>query len=79
MILEDIKELKETGLYSRLLKSGIIPLKVNYYYEMYNYYTIRLIVNAKENDTIMRSTMDTSVAFKCSEMTVYRAIKFIEN
>jgi DNA invertase Pin-like site-specific DNA recombinase len=77
MVLEDLNKLKEMGLYSRLLKNGVIPIKVNYYLEIYNYYSIRLIINDGLNDTKVQSKIDTSIAFKCSEMTVHRAIKYI--
>jgi len=75
MIVEKLQKLKDLGLYSELVKAGVIPIKVNYHLEIYNHYNIRIIVNKGK---IMQSLTDTSMAFKCSESTVKRAIKLMK-
>lgn len=75
MISQQIQYLKELGVYNDLVKVGVIPIKVNYFFEMYNYYNVRLVVN---NGLKMQSLTDTSMAFKCSESTVKRAIKLMK-
>lgn len=78
MILEDLNTLKETGIYARLVKSGVIPLKVNYYYEMNTLYNTKLILNASMKNCIMQSITDVAVSFNCSENSVRNAIKFMK-
>lgn len=75
MISQQIQYLKELGVYNDLVKVGVIPIKVNYFFEMFNYYNVRLVVN---NGLKMQSLTDTSEAFKCSESTVKRAIKLMK-
>ena len=75
MIVEKLQTLKDMGLYSELVKAGVIPIKVNYFLEIYNYYNVRIVVNEGK---IMQSLTDTSMAFKCSESTVKRAIKLMQ-
>lgn len=75
MIVEKLNKLKDLGLFCELVKAGIIPIKVNYFLEIYNYYQVRLILN---NGLVMQSLTDTSMAFKCSESTVKRAIKMMK-
>lgn len=75
MISQKIQYLKDLGVYNDLVKVGVIPIKVNYFFEMFNYYNVRLVVN---NGLKMQSLTDTSMAFKCSESTVKRAIKIMK-
>lgn len=75
MIVEKLNKLKDLGLFCELVKAGVIPIKVNYFLEIYNYYNVRIIVNEGK---IMQSLTDTSMAFKCSESTVKRAIKLMQ-
>lgn len=75
MISQQIQYLKDLGVYNDLVKVGVIPIKVNYFFEMFNYYNVRLVVN---NGLKMQSLTDTSDAFKCSESTVKRAIKLMQ-
>jgi len=75
MISQQIKYLKDLGVYNDLVKVGVIPIKVNYFFEIYNYYNVRLVVN---KGLVMQSLTDTSDAFKCSESTVKRAIKMMK-
>lgn len=75
MIGQQIQYLKDLGVYNDLVKVGVIPIKVNYFFEMYNYYNVRLVVNGGLK---MQSLTDTSEAFKCSESTVKRAIKLMK-
>lgn len=75
MISQQIQYLKDLGVYNDLVKVGVIPIKVNYFFEMFNYYNVRLVVN---NGLKMQSLTDTSMAFKCSESTVKRAIKIMK-
>lgn len=74
---DQINKLKDSGLYPGLVNSGIIPIKVNFYSEVYDYYSIRLIVNKDFSDTIIRSKTETSETFRCSEITVHRAVKYM--
>lgn len=75
MISQQIQYLKELGVYNDLVKVGVIPIKVNYFFEIFKYYNVRLVVN---NGLKMQSLTDTSEAFKCSESTVKRAIKLMK-
>ncbi len=75
MTLELINKLKEHDLYAECIKEGIVSIKYNYYLELHNYYNVRIIVNEGK---IMQSLTDTSMAFKCSESTVKRAIKMMK-
>lgn len=75
MISQQIQYLKDLGVYNDLVKVGVIPIKVNYFFEIFNYYNVRLVVN---NGLKMQSLTDTSDAFKCSESTVKRAIKIMQ-
>jgi hypothetical protein len=77
-VLSQLKKLKELDLYSGLVKKGIIPVSVNSSFEIYNYFNIRLTVNAEFSDCKSRAYLETSEEFNCSEMTVRRAIKFME-
>jgi hypothetical protein len=77
-VLNQLNKLKELKLYSGLFNSGIIPISVNSQFEIYNYFEIRLIVNKEFSDCKSRAYTETSEAFKCSEMTVRRAVTFME-
>lgn len=74
MISQQIQYLKDLGVYNDLVNVGVIPIKVNYFFEIFKYYNVRLVVN---NGLKMQSLTDTSEAFKCSESTVKRAIKLM--
>ncbi len=80
-LIEKLKESpgleKESNLYSELVKAGIIPISVNCWLEMYNYFQIQLIVFKEYDDQKSRAYTETSEAFKVSEMTIRRAVKFM--
>jgi len=78
-VVRELKNLKELNLYSGLLKKGIISLSVNLSFEIYNYFQIRMIVNKEFKNTKTLSLNETSERFDCCEMTVRRAITFMEN
>ena len=77
-VLNQLENLKELNLYSDLVRKGIIPVSVNSSFEIYNYFKTRLTVNAEFSDQKSRAYLETSEEFNCSEMTVRRAIKFME-
>ncbi len=69
---EHIEYLKSEGLYKDMLKSGLISLKIDFYYEMYKTYKEYLSdPNVSKMDAITFTSMDCKVA----EGTVYNAIK----
>jgi len=77
MVLNQLNKLKELDLYSDLVKSGIISISVNCWLEMYNHFEIQLIIFKEYEDQKSRAYLETSEAFKVSEMTVRRAVKFM--
>jgi len=77
-VLNQLINLKELNLYSDLVKKGIVPVSVNSSFEIYNHFKIRLTVNAEFSDCKSRSYTETSEEFNCSEMTVRRAVIFME-
>jgi len=77
-VLNQLNKLKELNLYSGLVKKGIVPVSVNSQFEIYQYFQIRIIVNKEYNDCKSRAYTETSEEFSCSEMTVRRAISFME-
>lgn len=84
MIKELIDKIKEVPgvnpdckLYDELVKEGIIPISVNCWMEMYNYFNIRMIVNKEFKDCKARSYTESSEEFNVSEMTIRRAVKFM--
>jgi len=72
---EILQQVNETGLYRCLVKQGIIPLKVNYYLEMYQLYQTKMVIN---NNQKLQAITDVSDAFKCCERSVWNAIYFME-
>jgi hypothetical protein len=64
-------------LYQELVSNGWIGISVNCWYEMHNYFNIRMIVNAEFKDSKARSYTEASEKFKVSEMTIRRAVKFM--
>jgi len=81
---ELINKLKESDgvdsdctLYNELVKQGIIPISVNCWMEMYEYFNIRMVVNAEYKDSKARSYTESSERFKVSEMTIRRAVTFM--
>ena len=74
---DKIKQLKELKLYSGLLKDGFIPVSVNTSFEVHQYYNTRLHVNQQFKDSATRSKTEASEAFKCSEITIYRHVTFM--
>jgi hypothetical protein len=77
-VLSQLNKLKELNLYSDLVKKGIVPVSVNSSFEIYNYFKIRLTVNKEHSDSKSRAYTETSEEFNCSEMTVRRAVVFME-
>ena len=78
-VLNQLEKLKELNLYSDLVKKGIVPVSVNSSFEIYNYFKTRLTVNKEFSDCKSRAYLETSEEFNCSEMTVRRAITFMNN
>lgn len=76
-VLKQLEKLKELNLYSALVKKGIIPVSVNSSFEIYNHFQIKLITNQEFTDCKSRAYTDTSEEFGCSEMTVRRAVSFM--
>ena len=72
MILDEINELEKSGKLKRLIKGGIIPLKVLVYRDIYFEY--------RKNLEVYNSRMDALVItcdeMKVKENTVYRAKKY---
>lgn len=64
-------------LYDELVKNGWIGVTNNCWYEMFNYFNIRMIVNAEYKDCKARSYTESSEKFKVCEMTIRRAVKFM--
>jgi hypothetical protein len=84
MVLQLIDKLKKSEgvnsdckLYNELVNAGIIPISINCWLEMYNYFNIRMTVNAEFKDCKARSYTETSEQFAVSEMTIRRAVKYI--
>jgi len=77
--IEELQNLKDVGLYDRLMKKGIISLSVNLALEIHNFFQVQLIVNQEFSDPKFRSYQDTQLAFNCSEMTVRRSIKLMNS
>jgi len=74
-VLEQINTLKASGIYNKLLRSGVISLKVDFYYEMYKAYQQRLTEKGvSRRDAIFIVSED----FKVCEGTVYNAVKFMK-
>ena len=85
MNLDLVKRLKEAQgikdgctLYNELVKQGIIPISVNCWLEMYDYFNIRMIVNAEFKDCKSRSYSDAADKFKVSDMTIRRSVNFFK-
>ena len=70
---EELQNLKNVGLYGRLMKKGIISLSVNLQFEIHNYFQVQLITNQEHSDSKSRAYQETEAAFNCCEMTVRRA------
>lgn len=68
---EQIDFLKSAGIYKQMLASGLISLKIDFYYEIYETYNIYLQSNISKMDALTFTAMDSKVA----EGTVYNAIK----
>lgn len=74
---DKIEKLKELKLYTGLLKDGIIPVSVDTQYEINKYYSTRLHVNQQFKDPVTRSKTEASEVFRCSEMTIHRAVVYM--
>lgn len=72
-VKEQIDFLKEEGLYNKMLKSGLLSLKVDLYYEIYKKYNEYL----KEDLPKMDCATFTAEDFKVSESTVFNALNFM--
>lgn len=68
---EQIDFLKNQGVYKRMLASGLISLKIDFYYEINKVYNSYM----KDNIPKMDALTFTAVDCKVSESTVYNAIK----
>ena len=68
---EQIDYLKSAGIYKQMLASGLISLKIDFYYDIYETYNTYLQSNISKMDALTFTAMDSKVA----EGTVYNAIK----
>ena len=68
---EQIDFLKNAGIYKQMLASGLISLKIDFYYDIYKTYNTYLESNISKMDALTFTAMDSKVA----EGTVYNAIK----
>lgn len=68
---EQIDYLKEQGVYKRMLASGLISLKLDFYYDVYETYLKYLTEDIPKMDALLFTAMDCKVC----EATVYNAIK----
>jgi len=68
---EQIDYLKKAGIYKQMLSSGLISLKVDFYYDIFETYNNYLEANLPKMDALTFTAMDCKVA----EGTVYNAIK----
>jgi len=78
MIADEVKILKESGKLKQFISAGIVPLKVNYYYDIYSNYLKELDNNRRCNNCIMQSIGNTAEQFKISESSVCRAIRIMQ-
>ena len=67
------------NLYDDLVKGGIIPININCWMEMYRYYSTRMLVNAEFKDCKSRAYTEAAEEFNVSDMTIMRAVKFMES
>lgn len=75
--LKEIEGINGNGtIYSELVKEGFIPLSINCALEMYEYFSVRMIVNGEFSDCKSRSYSDAADKFKVSDRTIQRAVKF---
>lgn len=68
---EQIDYLKQQGVYKRMLATGLISLKLDFYYDIYETYNKYLEENISKMDALVFTAMDCKV----HEGTVYNAIK----
>ncbi len=78
MIADELREMDQSGQLKRLLKSGVIPVKVKIYYDIYRRYEIEYSQNLKCKNRVMQSVTNTSDAVKVCESTVFKAIKLMQ-
>jgi hypothetical protein len=74
-VKQQIEKLKTDEIYSHLLKSGVISLKVDFYYQMYKDYILQI---EKHGYSRADAIFITSENFKVCEGTVYNAVKFMK-
>ncbi|CAB4152351.1 hypothetical protein UFOVP606_6 [uncultured Caudovirales phage] len=79
MIINELKELADSGKLKLYVSKGIIPVKIMTQYNIYLYYLIELEINRREKNCVMQSVSNTADKFKCVDMTVFRAIKFCQS
>lgn len=78
MIADELRDLKNSGKLKQFISVGIIPVRVSTQLDIYDNYLNELDKNRKLNDCIMISITNTANNLKCSDRTVYRAIKFCQ-
>ena len=70
---QQVEYLKSLGVYNQMLKSGLISLKVDFYYEIFIKYNSYL----DEGLNKMECLTFTAEDFKVSESTVFNALNFM--
>lgn len=73
-IKEQIDFLKDEGVYNKMIRSGLLSLKVDLYYEIFNKYN----KYRKEGLSKMDCATFTAEDFKVSESTVFNALNFMK-
>jgi ATP sulfurylase len=82
MIYKLLLEMQQQNLPSgksrlkELVSTGIVPIKVLTYFEIYQFYLEELEKNRREKNCVMQSVSNTAEEFRILERTVFRAIKF---
>ena len=59
---EQIDYLKSAGIYKQMLASGLISLKIDFYYDIYETYNTYLQSNISKMDALTFTAMDSKVA-----------------
>lgn len=73
-VKQQIDFLKEEGVYNRMIKSGLLSLKVDLYYEIFKKYNEYF----KQGFPKMDCATFTAEDFKVSESTVFNALNFMK-
>lgn len=76
MIADELNELKKSGKLKKFVACGIIPVEVNMYFEIYNYYLSDM--KKCKPCKVTQSVTNTADAFKVSEFTVYKSLRIMK-